>query len=169
MKGGFSVFKGMLKTRSVAMAGIIAALYVALTWLAHFMGLDSQAVQLRFSEALTILPVLTSAAIPGVTLGCLIANFTMGNVVLDVALGTVATLIGAIGTRLLRKNPYIAWIPPVLSNAIIVPFVLVYGYGEPADSFWFFMLTVGAGEVISCGLLGILLYRSVKDVPHLFD
>ncbi len=168
LKGGFSVFKGMLKTRSITMAGIIAALYFALTWLAHFMSLDSHAVQLRFSEALTILPVLTPAAIPGVTIGCLLANFTMGNAALDVVFGTLATLIGAIGTRLLRKTPYIAWIPPVLSNAIIVPLVLILGLGEPAESFWFFMLTVGVGEVIACGILGLLLYKSLEKVPHLF-
>ncbi len=163
------MFKGSLKTKSIAQAGIIAALYVVLTYVAHLFDLDSKAVQLRFSEALTILPVLTGAAIPGVTLGCLLANILMGCVLMDIVLGPVATLLGAIGTWMLRDKPYLAWIPPVISNMVIVPFVLWKGYGLPGDTYLMNTLTVCLGEVLSCGVLGIMLYRSVKDVPHLFD
>lgn len=152
--------------RKVAFGGLIAALYVALTYIANLFGLASGAIQVRVSEALTILPVFTPAAIPGLTVGCIIANIVTGCLPWDVVFGSLATLIGAIGTRLLRKNPYIAWIPPVVSNMAIVPIVLQKVYGVP-DSWWYLVLTVGAGEVISCGVLGLLLYHSVRNVPQL--
>ena len=152
--------------RKVAFGGLIAALYVALTYIANLFGLASGAIQVRVSEALTILPVFTPAAIPGLTVGCIIANIVTGCLPWDVVFGSLATLIGAIGTRLLRKNPYIAWIPPVVSNMAIVPIVLQKVYCVP-DSWWYLVLTVGAGEVISCGVLGLLLYHSVRNVPQL--
>ena len=157
----------MLNTRSVATAGIIAALYVVLTWIASLMGLASGAIQIRLSEVLTILPCLTVSAIPGLAIGCLIANLVTGCPALDVVFGTVATVIGAFGTYFLRKKPALAWIPPVLSNAVIVPFVLIYAYGLE-DAWWYLFLTVGLGEVVACGVLGSMLYRYVKDIPHLF-
>ena len=91
-----------------------------------------------------------------------------GNIFWDVLFGTLATLIGAIGTRLLRKNRWLCCLPPILANTIIVPFVLVYGYGLPG-ALPFFMLTVGIGEVLSCGLLGQLFYSLVdKHKNQLF-
>ena len=78
----------------------------------------------------------------------------------------VGVVIGAVGTRLLRKNPYIAWIPPVISNMAIVPIVLQRVYGVE-DAWWYLVLTVGIGEVISCGVLGLLLYHSVRRIPQL--
>ncbi len=152
--------------RKVAFGGLIAALYVALTFIANLFGLASGAIQVRISEALTILPVFTPAAIPGLAVGCVIANIVTGCLPWDVVFGSLATLIGAIGTRLLRKNPYIAWIPPVVSNMAIVPIVLQKVYGVP-DAWWYLVLTVGAGEVISCGVLGLLLYHSVRKIPQL--
>ena len=152
--------------RKVTFGGLIAALYVALTFIANLCGLASGAIQVRISEALTILPVFTPAAIPGLAVGCVIANIVTGCLPWDVVFGSLATLIGAIGTRLLRKNPYIAWIPPVVSNMAIVPIVLQKVYGVP-DAWWYLVLTVGAGEVISCGVLGLLLYHSVRKIPQL--
>lgn len=149
-----------------AFGGIIAALYVVLTIIANALGLASGAIQVRFSEALTILPVFTPAAIPGLTVGCVLANLITGCAPWDVVFGSLATLIGAAGTRLLRKNPWIAWIPPVISNMAIIPIVLQKVYGVP-DAWWYLVLTVGAGEVISCGILGLLLYHSVKNIPQL--
>ena len=145
-----------------------AALYVVLTMLAAAFGLASGAVQVRLSEALTILPVFTSAAIPGLTVGCVLANIVTGCAAWDVVFGSLATLIGAVGTRLLKDRPILAWIPPVISNVAIVPIVLMKVYGL-TDAWWYLALTVGAGEVISCGVLGLLLYRSVKDLPVLKD
>ena len=154
------------KARMVAFGGITAALYVVLTMVANALGLASGAIQVRFSEALTILPVFNTAAIPGLTVGCVLANLITGCAPWDVVFGSLATLIGAVGTRLLRKNPWIAWIPPVISNMAIVPFVLQKVYGVP-DAWWYLALTVGAGEIISCGVLGLLLYHSLKHVPQL--
>ena len=150
----------------VAFGGVIAALYVVLTLVANAFGLASGAIQVRISEALTILPVFTAAAVPGVTVGCVLANLITGCAAWDVVFGSLATLIGAVATRMLRKHPYIAWIPPVVSNVAIVPVVLQQVYGVP-DAWWYLVLTVGAGEVISCGVLGLLLYHAAKRIPQL--
>ncbi len=152
--------------RKLAVGGVIAALYVALTFVAAAFGLASGAIQVRLSEALTILPVFTATAVPGLTVGCILANLLTGCAPWDVVFGSLATLIGAVGTRLLKNNPYIAWIPPVVSNAVIVPFVLQKVYGVE-DAWWYLALTVGAGEIIACGILGILLYHSIKKIPSL--
>lgn len=141
-------------------AAMIAAIYVVLCVI--FAPFSYKEVQIRIAEALTILPLFTPAAIPGLFLGCLIANLLGGAIVLDVAGGSLATLIGAVGTWLLRnKSKYLAPIPPILANVVIVPFVLRYGYGLPFP-FPFMALTVGIGEVISCGLLGLLLHTTLS-------
>ena len=154
------------QTLQLVNGGMIAALYVVLTVLAAQFNLASGAIQVRFSEALTILPVFTMAAVPGLTAGCVLANLLTGCAAWDVVFGSLATLIGAVGTRLLRKKPLLAWIPPVIANMAIVPVVLQKVYGVP-DAWWFLVLTVGAGEVLSCGLLGLLLWKSLKSIPAL--
>ena len=152
--------------QKITFGGVIAALYVVLTLVANAFGLASGAIQVRISEALTILPVFTAAAIPGLTVGCVLANLITGCLPWDIVFGSLATLIGAAGTRLLRKKPLLAWIPPVISNMAIIPVVLQRVYGVP-DTWWYLVLTVGAGEVISCGVLGLLLYHSAKRIPQL--
>ena len=98
---------------------VIAALYVVLTMLANALGLANYAIQVRFSEALTILPVFTPAAIPGLFLGCIISNTMTGCMLLDIIFGSLATLIGAFGTYLLRdKNKWLAPLPPIIANTI---------------------------------------------------
>ena len=152
--------------QKITFGGVIAALYVVLTLVANAFGLASGAIQVRISEALTILPVFTAAAIPGLTVGCVLANLITGCLPWDIVFGSLGTLIGAAGTRLLRKKPLLAWIPPVISNMAIIPVVLQRVYGVP-DAWWYLVLTVGAGEVISCGVLGLLLYHSAKRFPQL--
>lgn len=159
--------KQSIHVKTLCMGGAIAALYVVLTLVAQAFGLASGAIQVRLSEALTILPVFTASAVPGLTVGCVLANLITGCAAWDVVFGSLATLIGAVGTRLLKSKPLVAWIPPVLSNALIVPIVLQKVYGVP-DAFWYLMLTVGAGEVIACGVLGLLLYKSFKKMPQMF-
>ena len=154
------------KTLKLANAGMIAALYVVLTVLAAQFNLANGAIQVRFSEALTILPVFTAAAVPGLAVGCVLANLLTGCAAWDVVFGSLATLIGAVGTRLLKDRPMLAWIPPVVSNAAIVPVILMKVYGVP-DAWWFLVLTVGAGEIISCGALGLLLWKALKNVPQI--
>ena len=166
------------KTLQLASAGMIAALYVVLTWLANLLGLASGAIQVRLSEALTILPVFTVAAVPGLTVGCVLANLLTGCAAWDVVFGSLATLIGAMGTRLLKDKPLLAWIPPVVSNAVIVPIVLMKVYGVEdvtvfgqtfgGNSVWLMLVvTVGIGEIIACGILGLLLWRSLKNIPQI--
>ena len=136
-------------------AAMIAACYVVLTIVFAPFGFGE--VQVRISEMLTILPAFTPAAIPGLFIGCIIGNIFGGAVVPDVIFGSIATLIGAVGTYMLRGRPlYIAAIPPIVANALIVPFVLKFAYGSPLP-IPLMMLTVGAGEVISCGVLGVTL------------
>lgn len=148
-------------TLPLVQAAMIAALYVVLTFIANAFGLANYAVQVRFSEALTILPFFTPAAIPGLFAGCLLSNLLTGCMPLDVVFGSLATLIGAFGTYMLRKNKWLAPLPPILANTIIVPFVLAYVY-RFEGSIPYFMLTVGIGEVISCGILGMILLFSLK-------
>lgn len=144
------------RTLFLCQGALIAALYVILTLLSRVLGLDSGAVQVRFSEMLCLLPIYFSAAIPGVTVGCFLANLLSGAVWLDLLIGPVATLIGAVGTRLLRKHPYLAPLPPILANTLLIPLVLAYGYGIE-QAIPLMMLTVGLGEVISVYGLGLLM------------
>ena len=150
------------KTHFLTEAALIAALYVVLTLVAAMLGLASGTIQLRLSEALTILPALTPAAIPGVFIGCILANILTGGLPWDIVFGSLASLIGALGTYLLRgKGKWLYPLPPILANALIVPAVLIRVYGE-TDAYWFLVLTVGIGEVISAGVLGLLLYNAVR-------
>lgn len=156
------------KVRSITQAAIIAALYVVLTEIAASLGLANSAIQIRFSEALTILPFFTPAAIPGLFVGCLLANLLTGCAVLDVLFGSIATLLGALGTyflgRAASQKPWLKWLsplPPIAANTVIVPFVLRFVY-QLEGSIPYFMLTVGIGEVISCGVLGLLLLNVLE-------
>ena len=144
---------------------LIAAVYVVLTMLASMMGLSSGVIQLRFSEAMCILPIFLPEAVPGLFIGCIVSNLISGGVFWDVLFGSIATLLGAIGARALRELPerikWIATLPTILANVIIVPLVLIYAYGAP-DSYLFLMLTVGAGELICAGFGGSALYYLMK-------
>ena len=142
----------------IAEGAMIAAAYVVLTLFINAFDLASGAVQVRISEALTILPAFTPSAVPGLFIGCILANLMGGNHILDVVFGSLATLLGALGTRKLRNaHPLLAPVPPIIANTLIVPFVLRYAYGIPGP-IPLMMLTVGIGEVLSCGVLGMLLY-----------
>ena len=141
-------------------AAMIAAIYVVLTLV--FAPFSFGEVQIRISEALTILPVFTPAAIPGLFVGCLIGNFAGGAILPDIIFGSIATLIGAFFTYKLRNQKRIlAPVPPILANILIVPLVLRYAYGV-ALPIPFLMLTVGIGEVISCGVLGLLIAAALS-------
>lgn len=148
-------------------AAMIAALYVVLTLVASSIDLASGNIQLRFSEALTILPFFTPAAIPGLTIGCLISNLIAGCVPLDILFGTFATLLGALGSYALRHYKWLVPLPPILSNSLIVPWVLRLGYGMPL-SIPFMMLTVGIGEILSCYVLGMILLLALEKSGSAF-
>ena len=150
----------------VVQAAIIAALYVVLTLLSNAVGLASGVIQVRISEALCTLALFTPAAIPGMWIGCLLANLVTGCLWQDILFGSLASLIGAGVTYLLRKGPFwIAPIPTILANMLIVPWVLRLAYGIE-DAVWSMMVTVGAGEVIAAGILGIGLYFAIRPIAQ---
>ena len=156
-------------TKLVTQGAAIAAIYVVLTLIANAFGLANYAIQVRFSEALTILPYFTPVAIPGLFVGCIISNILTGCMPLDTVFGSLATLIGAVGTYLISNKlkhnktaQYLAPVPPIVANTLIVPFVLAYVY-KFEGSIPYFMLTVGIGEIISCGILGLILLKSLNS------
>lgn len=159
--------KNRKKIVNLAIGAITAATYVVLTYIASAFGLASFAIQVRFSEALTILPVFTPAAIPGLFVGCILANILTGCATWDIIFGSIATLLGALGTYFLRKTKFAFVLPPIIANALIVPPVLMYVYTLPG-TYLYFTLTVFIGEVISCGILGMVLKKSL-DKSQIFS
>lgn len=163
------------QTRSIlfiTQAAIIAALYTVLTVLAASFNLASGEIQVRFSEALTILPFFSFAGVPGLTIGCLISNIVTGANIFDVVFGTFATFIGAMGTWYIGKIfdktkanilKFLAPLPPIISNTVIVPYILVYAYHIPAG-IQYLMLTVGVGEIIACGIFGMILMFAITPL-----
>ena len=151
------------RIKFLSLSAIIAALYVITTY--FIAPIASGPIQVRLSEALIALAVFTPAAIPGLSVGCLIANMLMGSMPLDVVFGSLATLIGALGAYALRRLPekiiFIATLPTLISNALIVPFVLIYAYGLDGG-YLYFMLTVGLGELVCAVIGGTLLYPVIK-------
>ena len=152
------------KTLHLALSAIIAALYVILTFLSATLGLASGMIQLRLSEALCVLPCLTFSGVPGLFLGCFLANLLTGCALTDILFGSLATLLGALGTRWLSnagKKTWICLLPPVLSNTLIVPWVLKWVYGaETALPLLF--LSVFSGEFLSCFILGGFLEKFLR-------
>lgn len=151
-------------TLFLVQAAAIAAVYVVLTLV--FAPFSYGEVQVRISEALTILPFFTPAAVPGLFVGCIIANILGGGIPVDIIFGSIATLIGAVFTYKLRNSSkWLAPVPPIAANTVIVPFVLYYGYGVnfPIP---LMMLTVGVGEIISCGVFGMILLTALSKYKN---
>ena len=146
--------KSSSKTYFMVYAAAIAAIYTVLTMV--FAPISFGPIQFRISEALCILPFFTPAAIPGLFVGCFLSNFLCGAAALDVIFGSLATLIGAIGSWLLRKHKWAVCIPPIMANTIIIPWVLRFAYGSE-DMIYYAMITVGIGEILAIGVLGNLL------------
>lgn len=143
----------------IVYAAVIAAIYVVLTLL--FKPVSFMAIQFRISEILVILPIFTVSAIPGVFVGCLLANYFAGAALLDILLGSLATLIGAYGTYYLRKRPILASLPPIIANAVIIPYVLRYAYGVE-DLIIFMIFSIFISEFIIIGIFGNL-FRIVLE------
>ncbi len=154
-------------TTMLAQAAVIAAIYVALTL--AFAPISFGAIQFRISEALCILPYFTFAGVPGVAIGCFLGNVLGGAALPDIIFGTLATLIGAIGSYQLRRvNKWLVCVPPIAANTIIIPFVLRYAYGA-TDMIPYLMLTVGFGEVLAIGVLGNVLLAALEPArQHIF-
>ncbi len=147
----------------ITQAAVIAAIYVVLVVIFDYWSFGP--IQFRVAEALTVLPYFTPAAIPGLFIGCLLSNILGGAVIWDIVFGCAATLVGDVGTYLLRKYKWLAPLPPIIANTLIVPWVLKYAYGNDG-MVWFFMLTVGGGEIIVCGVLGMVLLFALNRYRH---
>ena len=141
---------------------IIAALYAAITLL--LAPISYGEVQVRLSEALTLLPILLPEAVPALVIGCLLANILGGATIFDILFGTLATLLAAVCTRLLREKQLLASAMPVIFNGLIVGAVVHYCYA-PVVPLVLCMVFVAVGEAISCMLLGPVLLRAVRRIP----
>ena len=156
------------KVLRLTQGAVIAALYVVLTLV--FAPISFGPVQVRIAEALCILPMFTPAAIPGLFIGCLIANLIGGGIILDVIFGSIATLIGAVLGYMLRKNRWLVPLPAVIANALIVPFVLKYGYGVVDVAIPVLMFQILLGEIAGCYVLGELLCTALlRRKKSIFD
>lgn len=146
--------EALTQAEMAAHGAVIAALYVVLTII--FAPISFGSAQLRIAEALTILPMFTPAAVPGLFIGCIIANFIGGGIIVDIIFGSIATLIGAVVGRMLRKNRWLVPIPAIVSNTVIVPLVLRFGYGVNMP-IPILALYIAIGEFLGCFVLGELL------------
>ncbi|MCD7828256.1 MAG: QueT transporter family protein [Clostridiales bacterium] len=154
-------------TLYVTQAAVIAALYVALTYASNALGLAYNAVQFRLSEILTILPIFTPAAIPGLTIGCILSNIASPYGILDIVCGSLATLFAALTTRLLRNIcikgvPALATLPPTLFNGLIVGLEIWYLGNQTPALFFISALEVMAGEVVMCTVIGIPFILAIR-------
>jgi len=153
------------KTRLMTESALIAAVYVALVLL--FKPISFGAIQFRIAEALCVLPFFSLSAVPGLAIGCLLGNFFSGAAMPDVIFGTFATLLAAILSYKLRTvSKWLVCLPPILANAVIVPFVLQYAYGV-TDGYFFLFATVGIGEILAVGVLGNVLLLALEGKKEL--
>ncbi len=152
--------------KSLARAGMIAAIYAALTLI--FAPISFNAVQFRISEAMTVLPMLLPEAVPGLAVGCLVANILGGAALPDVIGGTLATLIAAILTRMLRKKPVLAMASPVVINGLIVGPLVYFCYEYKSifslGALSFTVFTVALGEAVVVAILGTLLIKALPKI-----
>jgi len=147
-------------------AGLIAALYVVLVLVFSFSSFGP--IQFRIAEALTILPFFTSAAIPGVFIGCLIANILGGAVIWDIIFGSLATLLAAYLSYKLRKNEWLVPIPPIVINSVVVGIMLKYAYGF-GDGLLALMGSVFVGQFVAVYILGMVLLKALKPIRNIFN
>lgn len=148
-------------TKFMTQAAMIAALYVVLVVV--FAPISFGALQVRIAEMLSVLPFFTPAAVPGLFIGCLIGNILGGADILDIIFGSLTTLVAAALAYRLRANRYLVPVPAVVLNALVVPFILRYAY-HMTDAFYFMVLTVGAGQVISAQILGTVLLFTLEKI-----
>ena len=154
-----------MSTKFMVQGAMIAAIYVVLTKIFEPISFGMNgSIQCRVSELLTILPVFTPAAVPGVFVGCLVGNILGGGAIIDIILGSLTTLLAAFLTYKLRKNRFVAVIPPIVLNGLIVGGYLpaVYGMNIPV---WLSMIYVAVCQVISCGICGLLLAKVLDKTP----
>lgn len=157
-------------TRRLTRSAIIAAIYVAVTFI--FQPISFGAIQFRIAEALTLMPIIFPEAVPGLFIGCLLANLLCGGIWFDVVLGSLATLLAAMAVAKLRRYPLVAAAMPAVFNGLIVGPVVYFAYVHAPGTaveigiLLFNMFTVAAGEAVVCYVLGLLLLYSLKKMPQ---
>ena len=160
------------KIQYITRAALVAALYVALTHLSNLLVIASGAIQIRFSEALCVLPFFMPSAIPGLFVGCIIANLTTGAAAWDVIFGSLATLVGAYFASKL-KNKYLVPIPTVIANTVVVPIVVLFCYtARDAWTIPTYLIGVAGvfiGEIISAYIFGIILFSALNKHKNIFN
>jgi len=156
----------MKNTKFLIQAAIIAAIYATLTIV--LMPFSYGIMQVRVSEALTILPFFTPAAIPGLFIGCIVSNMVGPYGLLDMVLGSAATLLAAVCSYYLRSKPLLVPLPPVIANGIIIGSMLYYAYGVPMPLIAC-ILWVAAGELIACYFIGYPLLKILKKYKKIFE
>ena len=162
--------QSMSKTQLLALNGVIAGTYAALTLAASALNLAYGPVQFRFSEALTVLPFLFPGTWPGLFIGCLVANLLSPYGLVDIVVGSSATLLAALWTARV-KNKWAAPFPPVLCNMVLVGGMIAWyevGFTKAFPAlFGVNALWVGIGEAAVCYVLGMLLIRELPKVSYL--
>lgn len=158
-----------LDVRQLTLSAMVAAIYFVLSYFGSIFGLTYGPVQCRFAEALCVLPFLFPSTIPGLFVGCLLTNL-MSTVPLDIVVGSLATLLAAFWTSKM-PNRYLAPLPPVICNGVIVGAMLTWyevGFGEGFWSLFAFNgLSVAVGELLACYILGSILLYALPRVPYL--
>ena len=164
--------KSRFSTRQIALAGIIAAIYTVMSLLSSVFGIAYGPIQCRFSEALTVLPFFFPEAIPGLFIGCVVTNLMSTVGPLDIIFGSLATLLAALWTHRM-PNKWLAPLPPVICNAVIIGAMIAWYEVGFTSAFWrmfaFNALTVGIGEAIACYVLGLLLLQVISHTPGLHN
>ena len=160
--------KSRFTTKQLTTAGIIAAIYTVMSLLSSVFGIAYGPIQCRFSEALTVLPFFLPEAIPGLFIGCIVTNLMSTVGPLDLILGSLATLLAALWTRRM-PNKWLAPLPPVLCNAVIIGAMIAWYEVGFTEAFWgmfaFNALTVGIGQILACYGLGLLLMKALSRTP----
>ena len=170
----FFILRTSKKIKFLALSAMIAALYVVLTYVSFALGLDKGAIQLRLSETLAALPAFTPAGIPGLFIGCMLSSFLTGGHPLDAVFGSLVTLLAAVLCYFMRPlarrraGVLLLPLPNIFLNALLIPVILILVYGVP-EGYPFLVLTVGIGEILASGVLGIPLgYFLARFSSHLF-
>lgn len=149
-----------ISVKFIVISALIAALYVALTLI--FAPISFKEIQFRVSEVLTLLPIVSLPAVPGLFVGCFIANLIAGALWQDVLFGSLATLLAAVLTRFLRRFPWLAAFMPVLVNGLVVGYLLVNVYQIPFLKFWVAAGSVAIGEAAVVYMLGLPFIGIIK-------
>ena len=158
-----------MTTRQLALAAVVAAVYTVLSYFGNIFGLTYGPIQCRFAEALTVLPFLFPATVPGLFVGCLLTNLISTVGPLDIVLGSLATLLAAAWTARM-PNRWLAPLPPVICNGVIIGAMIAWYEVGFTSRFWalfaFNGVTVAVGELVACYILVSIMLSVLPRIPY---